>query len=218
MINAIKKEYVMALVLLLAIPAVMMVCGAVFSLINPEIAWHTKHYHFYWTLINTIKIGVMWGMATIVVVLWLLVCLQVIRGKKQSTSWLVLAALGPIGLAILAMLKDRASASGDPYSRFVDKLHWTVRAGYELVTFWAFWELAYRIMLLKSNVMIHLEAARTGMSIAQVIDLHNASGGMWAFSEMLETMFFMVVLYLLRPVVFNLVARLAAPTALSKPS
>jgi len=73
-------------------------------------------------------------------------------------------------------------------------------------------------MLLKSNVMIHLEAARTGMSIAQVIDLHNASGGMWAFSEMLETMFFMVVLYLLRPVVFNRVARLAAPTALSKPS
>src|SRR5215471_6067486 len=121
MINAIKKEYGMALVLLLAIPAVMMVCGAVFSLINPEIAWHTKHYHFYWTLLNSIKIGVMWGMAAAVLVLWVLVCRQVIRAKKQSDSWLVLAVLGPIGLAILAMLKDRDSVSTNPYSRFVDK-------------------------------------------------------------------------------------------------
>src|SRR5215467_7238053 len=218
MITAIKKEYVVALALLLAIPAVMMVCGAVFSVINPEIAWHTKHYHFYWTLLHTIKIGVMWGMAAAVLVLWVMVCRQVIRAKKQSDLWLVLAMMGPIGLAILAMLKDRDAVSSDPYSRFADKLHWIVRAGYELGTFWVFWELAYRIMLLKSNVMIHLEAARTGMSIAQVIDLHNASGGMWAFSEMLETMFFMVALYLLRPVVFNLVARLAAPTASPKPS
>jgi hypothetical protein len=34
---------------------------------------------------------------------------------------------------------------------------------------------------------------------------------MWAFGESLEVMFFLIVLYLLRPIVFNLAARIAAP-------
>jgi hypothetical protein len=104
----------------------------------------------------------------------------------------------------------------DPYSRFVRKMNWFVRAGYEAGTFFIFWELAYRIMLLKSNLMMRVEAARTGISLAQVIDLHNASGGMWAFSEGLEVMFLVVLLYLLRPVVFNIVSRLIATTASPK--
>lgn len=54
--------------------------------------------------------------------------------------------------------------------------------------------------------------------VAQVIDVHNASGGMWAFSEGLETMFFVVLLYLLRPVIFNLVSRVTARTASPKAS
>ena len=63
---------------------------------------------------------------------------------------------------------------------------------------------------------MRVEAARTGISLAQVIDLHNASGGMWAFSEGLEVMFLVVLLYLLRPVVFNIVSRLIATTASPK--
>ena len=211
--KTIKKQYIVALGLLLAIPAVMMMGGALFSVINPEIAAHTKSYVFYWHLLNGLKIGIFWGMLAVVFVMWLLVCFQVIRAKNRSGEWLLLAWLGPVGLAILAMLKDRDAVQTDPYSRFVDKLNWFLRACYEVATFWVFWELAYRIMLLKSNVMIRVEAARSGMTRAQVIDLHNASGGMWAFSEGLEIMFFVVLLYLLRPVVFNLGARLATNTA-----
>ena len=207
-IMTIKKQYFVALVLLLAIPVVLMLGGALFSLINPEIAAHTSNYVRNWHLLNMLKMMVVWGTALVVFVLWLLVCLQVIRARNRSTAWLVLAALGPFGLAILAMLRDRASTETDRYSRFVGKMKWFVRAAYELCTFAIFWELAYQAMLLKSNIMIRFEAARTGMSVSQAIDTHNASGGMWAFSEGLEVMFFVALLYLLRPVVFNLVERI----------
>ena len=38
-----------------------------------------------------------------------------------------------------------------------------------------------------------------------IIDQQDASGGMWAFSEGNEVMFFLVLLYLLRPVCVNAV-------------
>jgi hypothetical protein len=214
----IKKEWVVAVALLLAIPAVLMLGGALFSIINPEIAAHTSNYVFYWRLLQGLKMGIFWGMLAVVFVLWVLVCLQVIRAKKRSAGWLVLAALGPFGLAILATLNDPTTEKTDPYSRFVHKLNWFLRAVYEICCFVAFWELAYRLMLFKSNVMVRVEALRTGMSVAQVIDIHNASGGMWAFSEGLEIMFFVVLLYLLRPILFNLVARVVVPATSPKPS
>ena len=214
-IMTIKKQYFVALLLLLAIPVVLMLGGALFSCINPEIAARTSNYVRNWHLLNLLKMMVMWGTAVVAFVLWLLVCLQVIRAKNRSAAWLVLAALGPFGLASLAMLSDSDSASTetDRYSRFVGNMKWLVRAAYELCIFVIFWELAYQAMLLKSNIMIRFEAARTGMSVAQVIDIHNASGGMWAFSEGLEVMFLVALLYLLRLVVFNLVGRiLPVPT------
>jgi hypothetical protein len=41
---------------------------------------------------------------------------------------------------------------------------------------------------------------------------------MWAFAEGMELMFFVVLLYLLRPVVFNIVAHVAATMASPKAS
>jgi len=38
-------------------------------------------------------------------------------------------------------------------------------------------------MVLKSTLMIRYEAANTGVSTPQIIDLQNASAGMWAFAE-----------------------------------
>jgi hypothetical protein len=220
----IKKQWVVAVVLLLLIPVVLALGGALFSLINPEIAAGHPNYVRNFHLLNLLKLSVMWGTAAAVLVLWLLVCLQVIRAKKRSSSWLVLAALGPFGLAILAMLNDlattsdRATAETDRYARFVRSLNWFVRAGYELCTFVIVWVLAYEGMVLKRTLMIRYEAATTGSSIAQVTDLHNASGGMWAFAEGMEVMFFVVLLYLLRPVVFNIVGHLTATTAWPKAS
>jgi len=212
----IKKEWVVALVLLLLIPVVLMVGGALFSLINPEIAAGHPNYARNWHLLNLLKLSMIWATAAVVLVLWVLVCLQVVRAKKQSVWWLVLAVLGPLGLAVLAMLNDRTLTNGgealeaDRYSRFVRKMHWLVRVGYEVGVFLILGELAWEAMVLKRALMIRVEAFRTGMSVAQVIDVQNASGGMWAFSEGLEVMFFMVLLYLLRPLIFNLVARVVA--------
>jgi hypothetical protein len=218
----IKKQWVVAVVLLLLIPVVLVLGGALFSLINPEIAAGHPNYVRNFHLLSLLKITVMWATAAAVLVLWLLVCLQVIRAKKRSASWLVLAALGPFGLAILAMLNDAklndATTETDRYSRFVRSLNGFVRAGYELCTFVIVWALAYEAMVLKRTLMIRYEAATTGSSIAQVTDLHNASGGMWAFAEGMEVMFFVVLLYLLRPVIFNLVGRVAATMGSPKTS
>jgi len=213
-----KKEWVLAVVLLMLIPVVLMLGGALFSFINPEIAAGHANYVLNYQLLNLVKKMVILGTAGTVLLLWVLVCLQVIRAKKQSLSWLVLAALGPFGLAILAMLNDKNAVATDPYSQFVRKMHWLVRTGYELCTVAIVWELAYEGMVLKRAVMERIEAARTGMSVAQVVDLHNASGGMWAFAEGLEVLFFLVLLYLLRPVVFNLLWRMFATTAAPKTS
>jgi hypothetical protein len=214
----IKKQWVVALVLLMLIPLVLVLGGALFGLINPEIAAGHPNYVRNFQLLNLLKKIVMWATAAGVVVLWLLVCFQVIRTKKRSSSWLVLAALGPFGLAILAMLNDRATADTDRYTRFVRNLNGFVRFGYELCTFMIIWVCAYEGMVLKRTLMIRYEAATTGSSIAQVTDLHNASGGMWAFAEGMEVMFLVVVLYLLRPVVFNVVGRVAATMASPKAS
>ena len=168
----VKKEWVVALVLLLLIPVVLMLGGAMFSVINPEIAAGHPNYVRNYHLLNLLKLTVMWGTAAAVLVLWLLVCLLVIRAKKQSVSWLVLAALGPFGLAILVMLNDRAmlkdgeALESDRYSRFVRKMNWLVRGGYELCSLVIVWELAWEGMVLKRALMIRLEAARTGMSVA----------------------------------------------------
>lgn len=217
-VKMIKKHW-LAILLLLLIPAVLMLGGALFSFINPEIAAGHANYVRNYQLLNLLKKMVMMGTALTVLVLWVMVCWQVIRVKKQSAGWLALAVLGPIGLAILAMLDDKNTvASGDAYSQFVGRLHWLMRAGYEALTLWIVWELAWQAMIVKRGLMERIEAARTGMTVAQVIELHNASGGMWAFAEGMEVMFFMVLLYLLRPVVFNLVARMTGTVALPKTS
>jgi hypothetical protein len=217
-----KREWVAAVVLLLLIPVALVLGGALFSLINPEIAAGHPNYVRNFHLLNLLKLSVMWATAAAVLVLWLLVCLQVIRAKKRSSAWLFLAALGPFGLAILAMLRDaklneatandRATEVTDRYTRFVRSLNGFVRAGYELCSFVILWELAYQAMVVKRTLMIRYEAATTGVSVAQIIDTQNASSGMWAFGEGLEVMFLVALLYLLRPVVFNLVGRLAAPS------
>src|SRR5436309_1943786 len=109
----IKKEFVVAVLLLLLIPVVLVLGGALFSFINPEIAArypnHVANYARNFHLLNLLKISVIWATAAAVVVLWVLVCLQVIRAKKRSAAWLVMAALGPFGLAILATLNDRTT-------------------------------------------------------------------------------------------------------------
>jgi hypothetical protein len=212
----IKKQSVVALVLLLLIPLVLALGAMLFSLINPEIAAGHPNYVRNYHLLSLLKIVTLWASLVGVAVLWLLVCLLVIRSKKRSHLWLFLAALGPFGFAVLAMLNDRAPTETDRHARFVRNLNRFVRAGYELCTFVIVWVLAYEAMVLKRTLMIRLEAATTGISTAQVIDRQNASGGMWAFAEGMEVMYLVVLLYLLWPIVSNIVGRAAAIMASPK--
>jgi hypothetical protein len=206
----IKKQLLVALLLLLLIPAVTVGAGILFSLINPEIAAGHPNYARNWHLLNSLKLGVMYGSFVVVLALYLLGCFLVIRSKNQSRLWLLLAPFGPLGFAVLSVLNDRAPSQTDRYSRFVRSLNAWVRVGYELCSFVIIWEVAEQIMILKRNLMIWYESVTTGVSTAQIIAVRDASSGMWAFGEGLEVMFFVILLYLLRPLLFNLVAGLTA--------
>ena len=212
----IKKQSVVALVLLLLVPLVLRLGGFVFSLINPETAAGHPNYVQNYHRLNLLRMGSFWASFAVVAVLWLLVCLLVIRAKRRSLVWLFLAAVGPFGFAILATLDDREPVETDRYDPFVRNLNWLVRAGYELCSFMIVWMLAYQAMVLKRTLMIAYEAATTGVSTTQIMDLQNASGGMWAFAEGNEVMYFVVLLYLLRPVVFNFASHVAATMASPK--
>lgn len=202
----IKKQLLVALLLLLLIPAVTVGAGILFSLINPEIAAGHPNYTRNWQLLHSLKMGVMYPSFLVVLALYLLGCFLVIRSKNQSRLWLILAPFGPLGFAVLSVLNDRAPSQTDRYSRFVRGLNAWVRVGYEICCFVLIWALAEQIMVLKRNLMIWYESVTTGVSTAQIMAVRDASSGMWAFGEGLEVMFFVILLYLLRPILFNLVA------------
>ena len=212
-----KKQTAVALVLLLLIPLVLRLGGWLFSRINPESAAghpdYVRNYHY----LSLAQHMSMWGSFAVVAVLWLLVCFLVIRSKQRSSWWMFLAAFGPFGFAILAMLRDSVPIKTDRHEQFVRNLNGFVRFGYQVCVFVILWVLADQAMVLKRNLMIRHESATTGVPIAQIIDQQNASSGMWAFGEGMEVMYMVVLLYLLWPLVFNVVAlavaKMASPRA-----
>ena len=212
-----KKQMVLALILVSLIPVVVLLGGLLFSLINPEIAAGHPNYARNFHILSLLKISSLLASFAVAAILWLVACFLVIRSKERSSWWLFLAALGPFGFAILAMLNDSAPRDTDRHTRFVRSLNTLVRVGYEVCRFVVIWLLAFEAMVLKRNLMILYESATTGVSTSQIIATQNASSGMWAFGEGLEVMFLVVVLYLIWPIVFNIVARAATLMASPKP-
>jgi hypothetical protein len=202
----IKKQTGVALFLFLLIPLVTVLGGIGSSFINPEWAAghpdYVRNYHLLALLKNALFFGSMVGVG----LLWVLVCFLVIRYKKRSYLWMLFAALGPVGFAVLASLNDRTATEIDSYTRFLRRMNLFVRSAYEVLSFVIIWELAWQAMLLKQALMIRYEAATTGVSVVQIVNTQNASSGMWAFREGMEVMYLAVLLYLLRPVVFRMVA------------
>jgi len=211
-----KKQSIVALVLFLLIPLVLRLGGMLFSLINPETAAGHPDYVRNFHRLSLLKMTSFWASIAVAVGLWIIVCAVVIRSKKRSLPWLLMAAFGPLGFAVLATLDDLAPAETDRYARFLSNMSTFVRGAYELCSFVFIWMLAYGAMVLKSMLMIAYEAATTGVSTAQIIDTRNASGGMWAFSEGNEVMYFVILLYLLRPFAFLFLDRAAATMASPK--
>jgi hypothetical protein len=208
-----KRQTAIALVLLLLIPVVLMLGGWLFSLINPESAAGHPDYVRNYHLLSLLKRTLFFASAAVAAILWLVVCFLLIRSKERSPWWLLVAALGPLGFAILVMLSDRTTEETGRHEHFVRKLNWLVRVGYEVCTFVIIWLLAYEAMVLKRDLMIKYESFTTGVSTAQIINIQNASSGMWAFGEGMEVMYIAVLLYLLWPTIFNIAARAAADVA-----
>jgi hypothetical protein len=211
-----KKDYVLAVVSFLLIPAVVVAGGMLIISINPEIAAGYPNYARNFWLLNLVKKFFMLAVFLASMGLWFLTCFFLVKSKQQSYAWLVLAIfdlvgfiiLTPVGFIILTMLRDKAPALGDLHQQFVGNLKLYLRVAYELCFFVLVWVVAYQSMVLKRDLMIMYEAAVTGMSTAQIIDQQNASGGMWAFSEGNEVLYLVVLFYLLWPICFNVVGHL----------
>jgi hypothetical protein len=213
-----KKQTVVVLLVLLLIPIATVLGGLLFSLINPEIAAGHANYARNFHFLNLLKFISILATAAVVAILWLLACFLVIRSKGRSSGWLLLAVLGPLGFAILMRLNEGAASETDRYKRFVGNLNRFVRAGYEVSAFVVLWLLAYQAIVLKRNLLILYESATTGIPTSQIIATQNASSGMWAFGEWIETMYLVAVLYIIWPIVFNLVGGVVVGMAPRKAS
>ena len=197
-------------------PVFMAAGMALFLLINPEIAIRSQNYERNYHLLEMARnlgfLATLFGTLCI----WLLTCFLLLKSKEQSCRWLFLSMLGPVGFAILTILPDNAPSEEDTHQRFINRLNPYLRTVYELSLFVAMWVLAYQAVALKRNLMILFESVSTGVSTAQIMAIQNASSGMWAFSEGLETMYLVVLFYLLWPPFFNLVNRLVKSRTASR--
>jgi hypothetical protein len=214
-----NKKQLWALLAFLAIPVIFVAGGALLTLIDPDKLTGHTHYVRNYRLLQLARGGAMLAMFGAVVVAWFATCLLVVMSKRQPYSWLLLAFLGPIGLAILACLPDLGPEAPALYSRCVRKLNILVRGAYEIGFFMLAWTLAWEAMILEREAMISVQAVMTGVSKEQIIQDQNASSGMYAFGELNDVMYVFALLYLLRPVcvdvlgaLFNRGGRAATPS------
>ena len=62
------------------------------------------------------------AIAGIVLLLWIACCYFVLRSRRRSMGWLLLAAFGPFGFAVLSGLKDFSPSPDDLYQKFLNNL------------------------------------------------------------------------------------------------
>jgi membrane-bound metal-dependent hydrolase YbcI (DUF457 family) len=206
-----KRQYILAVVCYLLIPAVVIASGVLFRLIDPEMARGSADYVRNYRLLELGRTGARMAMAGLALVLWAFTCYLVLKSRQRSLGWLLLAAAGPFGFIVIAMLEDRAPASYDLYQQFIRKLQLYWRVPIEIATFVTVWSLAFELMVLKRELMISYESFSTGTPVTTIIAQQGASSGMWAFSEGLEVIYLMVLIYLLWPIFFNLAGQLFEP-------
>lgn len=204
----VNKNYVLAVISFLLIPAVSLLGGIMFSAINPEIATHTHDYVRNYRLLDLARNAFLLAALLVNIGLWLFTCFSLLKSKQQSYWWLLLAIFGPFGFIVLTILRDNTVDHWDLYRQFVRSINVYLRVAYELCAIFVVWNLAYELMVLKRNLMIKYEAATTEATIAQITNQRMASDGMWAFSEGLEVLYLVVLLYLFWPICFNLVGHL----------
>jgi len=208
-----KRQYILAIACHLAIPAVVIASGVLFSLIDPDMARGHADYARNFQLLQLAQRGTIAAMAGLVLVLWIACCYLVLESKQRALPWLLLAAGGPFGFTFIAMLADKAPAPDDLFQQFLRNLKIYWRIALEIALFISVWFLASEIVGVKRDLMIAIQSYRTGTPVEAIIAEQNASSGMWAFSEGLQVMYLVVLIYLLWPLFFNWTARLRRPRA-----
>lgn len=206
-----KRKYVLALACYLAIPAIVIVGTGVSRLIDPEMARGHADYVRNFRLLQLAGLGVLAATGLLALILWVSTCYLALAARQRSPGWLVMAALGPLGFCIIAMLEDRAPAPGDLYQHFIRKLKVYWRVPLEIAVFISVWCLAYELVVLLRELLIRLASFRSGTPVADIIAQQNASSGMWAAGEAMEAAYLVVLIYLLWPILFNLAGRLINP-------
>jgi hypothetical protein len=201
-----EKHYALAFGAFLAIPVVAILGMSLSISINPEIVAGHADYVRNYRLLDGLKQTTFYLTVLAVISLWFLTCYFLAKAKQRSIFWLSLAVLGPFGLIALVALRSGDQSTRSSYQNFVGKLWIPVRIVYELVLFIVIWTVAYEAIAVKRDLMILRQSVITGVPIEKIVDEQQASGGMWAFSEGLETMFLIVLFYLLWPICFNAVA------------
>jgi hypothetical protein len=208
-----KPRYLIALGCYLAIPAIGMGGFALGWLIDPEMAHGSADYARDYHLLELVRGAALLAVSGLAFALWVATCYLVITSRGRSVLWLGLAAGGPFGLALIARLADRSPLPGDLHQQLVSKLKPCWRAALEIGVFLSAWVLAYQCVLLKGEVLIRWESTATGTPVETIVERQTASSGMYAFAEALEMLYLFPLLYLLLPVVFNLVGRRFARSA-----
>lgn len=210
-----KRHYFLAIASYLAIPAVMLAGAGLGSLIDPEMARSHADYARDFRLLELVKTGVIAAAAVLMLVLWTATCYRVLKSRQRSLNWLALAAAGPFGFIVIALLGDRTPAPDDMYQRFIGKLKPYWRIPLEIAVFLAVWLLAYQCVVLLRDLMIAFTSFRTGIPVADIVAEQTASSGMYAFGEALETLYLVPLIYLLWPILFNLAGRLLGPRTIA---
>ncbi|HEU5182159.1 MAG TPA: hypothetical protein VFW45_15350 [Candidatus Polarisedimenticolia bacterium] len=205
-----RRSYLAAIISCLLIPVATIVGAAAAHLVDPEMANGTTNYTRNYLLLDWTQKGVLMGTAGLSLVLWIACCCFVLRARKRSLGWILLAAAGPFGLVVIASLKDRSPEPRDLYQRFLSNLAIGWRILFELAVFVLVWVLSYEAVVLERNILIQIESSTTGTPVATIIDRQNASSGMYAAGEGMEALFLVAMLYLLRPLLFNLAGGLFA--------
>ncbi len=203
----IKWTYWAAVIAFALIPVVFIGGMGAAAMINPEWALGTAHYARNFRLLQDARMLLMLAAVGASGLLWLSVFILALMSKGRSLKWAALAVLGPFGLLALALLDDAAPTSADAHARWSAGRGFWFRLLSETAFFVAAWVVSYQAVVLWRNVQILAQSIVTGESVAQIIAVQAASSGMWAFSEGLKLLFFMALLYMARPVCFNLAAR-----------
>jgi len=203
----VKRHYILAIVCYLLIPVAVVAGAAAHQLIAPEMARFHADYTRRYQLLDRTRTGLLMASWALACALWVACCSLVLESRQRSRRWLSLAAAGPFGFSVIAALEDRAPAPRDLYQRFITSLKTYWRVPLELTVFVLIWVVSYNAIVIKRDVLIQYETYRTGTPVATIIDLQNQSSGMWAAGEGMEQFYLVPLMYLLWPIVFNVVGR-----------